>query len=294
MKTLPLLEQDKEKLLSRLSVCDTRDAAVSAMDDELKRILYRAIEASGDEALTTDVQYALATARAALPLIDVNGEIRVYERTADAGGGGAKGHFPVLLAAGAACTAGGTAAFAFLPAAAAATASPFAAAAILIGAALLYIAGRRTGGKHGGMGKSGAGAGSDRHIEASLDTERIYRNLCTILTVIDQNLEERSRELTALPDTSTASSPLPEDEIALLSTLLEAAYADRESPESGGMIADIKYYLHRKGIEVVDFTSETEKHFDRMPSRGTGTLRPALITSDGRVIRKGLSCGTVR
>ena len=115
MKTLPLLEQDKEKLLSRLSVCDTRDAAVSAMDDELKRILYQAIETSGDEALTTDVQYALATARAALPLINVNGEIRVYERTADAGAISSKRQFPLLLAAGTARTAGGTAAFAFLP-----------------------------------------------------------------------------------------------------------------------------------------------------------------------------------
>ena len=53
-------------------------------------------------------------------------------------------------------------------------------------------------------------------------------------------------------------------------------------------IEEIKYYLHRQQIEVVDYSEATAQYFDLMPGNRAGTIRPALV-ADGQILKKGLA-----
>ena len=53
-------------------------------------------------------------------------------------------------------------------------------------------------------------------------------------------------------------------------------------------IDDIKYYLHKQQIEVVDYSKDTAQYFDLMPGTQSGTIRPALV-ADGVLLKKGLA-----
>ena len=57
-------------------------------------------------------------------------------------------------------------------------------------------------------------------------------------------------------------------------------------------INEIKYYLHKQQIEVVDYSADTAQFFDMMPGQIAGTIRPAMV-ADGSLLRKGIaSAGT--
>ena len=92
-------------------------------------------------------------------------------------------------------------------------------------------------------------------------------------------------------------------ELELLSRLLEDAYGRRGEDElADEEIGQIKFYLHRKNIDVVDWTDNTGKRggkedsdsaartgwFDMIPAFTAGTIRPALV-ADGRLLKKGLA-----
>ena len=57
------------------------------------------------------------------------------------------------------------------------------------------------------------------------------------------------------------------------------------------MIAGIRYYLHGKNVETVDYSREQAGSFELLPGKKTGTLRPALMAS-GKLLKKGLASGT--
>ena len=86
MKTTDLLEQDKEALVGRLSNTETTDQAITVLEEELNRILYRYQEASGaglaGAPLTqTTALVSFDVARSALSLADGNGEIQIIQKT---------------------------------------------------------------------------------------------------------------------------------------------------------------------------------------------------------------------
>ena len=56
------------------------------------------------------------------------------------------------------------------------------------------------------------------------------------------------------------------------------------------VISDVRFYLHRKGIEVLDYSEENKRMFSRMPGKKAATLKPALV-KDGKVLAKGLVTG---
>ena len=147
--------------------------------------------------------------------------------------------------------------------------------------------------------------------------------------VVDRNLElaqeEESYARRKAADTAGAEGGigLSADEIELFSGLLEMADAD--SPQ---MAADIRYYLHKKDVEAVDWTPQYAAWFERLPalpgtavtggfpgpkgsaggiSGKTGsaggstgsfnstdesvvTIRPALV-QHGRLLKKGTAAG---
>ena len=53
-------------------------------------------------------------------------------------------------------------------------------------------------------------------------------------------------------------------------------------------ISAVRYYLHRKQVDTVDYGGGKREWFELLPGRQGMTLRPAL-TRDGALIRKGLA-----
>ena len=86
----------------------------------------------------------------------------------------------------------------------------------------------------------------------------------------------------------------------LLAQLLEDAYGRRDEDEQAEEeISQIRFYLHGKNIDVVDWPGEPVGQsggeaavpagwFDMMPAYSGGTLRPALV-ADGTLLKKGLA-----
>ena len=70
-----------------------------------------------------------------------------------------------------------------------------------------------------------------------------------------------------------------------LASLLETAYASLDTDESRQSVSDIKCYLHKRGIEVVDYSDETNMYFNRMPASRTCTLKPAIVKNKVALIR---------
>ena len=260
-----------------------------------------------------------------------------YENHRKAGGSGAKGGgfgrslSGILLVVGAVITLAGFAVPA-LSAGGTAAAGALLKSILLpvAGGGCLYLAGRTAGsGARIGIGKtSGAGAGAER-IEITIDPEKLWSSLRGAVMVVDRNLElaqeEESYARRKAADTAGAEGGigLSADEIELFSGLLEMADAD--SPQ---MAADIRYYLHKKDVEAVDWSPQYAAWFERLPalpgtavtggfpgpkgsaggiSEKTGsaggsagsfksadeevvTIRPALV-QHGRLLKKGTAAG---
>ena len=90
---------------------------------------------------------------------------------------------------------------------------------------------------------------------------------------------------------ASGSGTVTEDTLRLMQELLENAYAAGDVPEAKQMVSDIRFWLHRNGIEAVNYEDGTEKWFDRIPAGGGGTIRPALIRAEGTLLLKGLAAG---
>ncbi|MBR1757275.1 MAG: hypothetical protein IJ744_00925 [Lachnospiraceae bacterium] len=281
MKIRELLEQDKERFLARLTTSDTMDRSVEACEEEIGRLLVRYQEEAPSEQTGETASYALQTVRAALPLLDSTGEVISYERISEKKGNSAA--VPTLC--GIALTAIGS-------------------VLLVLGPQVLYaldvvllvggIAGTFLGGARFGLGRRKEPS-ADRMLAVKPDHEKIYHNLHSLMTVVDQYLDDtylkertQSSEL-HLP--IEAKSPVPEEELQLFSDLLEAAYSEGDDPAAQGMISEIKFYLHKKGVELCDCTPQTKRYFSLMPGQKRRTIRPAMLREQ-TVLIKGLASGS--
>ena len=80
-----------------------------------------------------------------------------------------------------------------------------------------------------------------------------------------------------------------QQEASRIKAKAESAYAERDNDYAKEVISDVKYYLHKKQIDVIDYNGENKALFERMPGE-KGTIRPALVIAN-TVIRKGLAAG---
>ena len=156
------------------------------------------------------------------------------------------------------------------------------------GGVLLYLGGRK------GKKKKDGGAEKTFMTEQKPDAEKIYRTVHTAVLVIDRNLDMLAAEerWDASHDAALAGNDAAgEQEIAVISDLLEASFSG-DGQFALDRLEELKYYLHRRGIEVVEYTAENGSLFDKMPSAGGGTLtiRPALV-KDGKLLKKGMAAG---
>ena len=132
----------------------------------------------------------------------------------------------------------------------------------------------------------------DLYAETLPDGQKTYHILLAAAVSMDRSLNRiKSDELLANKQALLDEKEgMPKDEIELYCTLLEGAYAEKNSEYAKEVAADLKFYLHKRKIDVVDFNGSNKELFDRMPSGRKETIRPALVI-DKTVIRKGLAAG---
>jgi hypothetical protein len=284
-----MLEEDRGRLTASLEQAETLEQAVPAAESEIDRLIYRYGALDGVSGREKD--YALSmlrVLRGSLPLIDSAGEARVWERSAAADSDlqqekdRAKsarwlsfGAVAIAVSAviGVVFHPLGTVMSGVLPAA-------FSAA----GGVFLYIAGRKHGPKRAKNHPE-----APQKVEVRPDAARIYRYLHASAIQIDRRLEEiRSEDSLQIQSGDPAvSSKWTEDEIALFGDLLEASCSG-SGEYALERLKELRYYLHRNSVELVDYSEAHADWFDVMPSDQSGTIRPAMV-SGGTLLRKGLA-----
>lgn len=285
------LEKDREKFLSSVTKAHTPDKAQDAIVSELDRLLYQYNEQDGSERVKEAAAHMIQTARMAAPFVNGYGDVKVWERTAE--GSKAKmsksgKFFWLFLILGLGCF---VATFILFQMAGLSVPIRDAATPLLLlvlSLIFLFFAGLCFGKRKVIL----APEKKEFQTEIHIDGESIYQTLHTMVLVMDKNLEElQSNEEWEARKASLegTDSSLSSEQVELYAGLLEALYS-KDGEMALDRIGDVKYHLHRQGIECVDYTAENAAYFDMLPSFREGTLRPALIR-DGNVLKKGLASG---
>ena len=289
MKMTDLLEKDKDSLITELAAAGTADKAVRVLENEMDKLLLKHNEQCESDRERESAAYMMQAVRLSLPLIDSNGATKVWERGAGRSdeGGSFKVSFLVLFILGLALCVFGFGPMFF---------NAYVAAdeklrnevllhggATVVGLVCLYFAGYM----YSRPKKEGK---KEHQVEIRVDADKIYRNFRTAILSVDQSLEEigaaerwSKRDKAGSIDGRAVTS----SELDLFSDLLAAAYSG-DAEYALEKIEQIKYFLHKQQIEVVDYSSETAKFFDLMPGSKAATIRPALVAQGG-LLRKGLA-----
>ena len=291
MKLTDILEKDKDKLLTELSAAGTAEKAVHVLENEIDKLLLKHNELCETDRERESAAYMMQALRLSLPLMDSNGKIKVWEsgqKTEEDTGGSFKLSFLILLLAGLAlCVFGfGQLIFeAYIGAEETARDQVLLhGGASVVGLIALYFSGYMYSRPKKVSGKK------EYQVDIRIDADRVFRSFRTAILSVDQSLEEicaaerwSAREKAGSIDGRAVS----QSELDLFSELLAAAYSG--DPEYAlEKIEQIKYFLHRQQIEVVDYTKENEKYFDLMPGSKAATIRPAMVAQGG-LLKKGLA-----
>ena len=217
----------------------------------------------------------VGTLRAALPLLECGGEVKVWEhRSAEKGFRlGVLALVFLLLGAGCCLAAGALMLYHDMP--------PLLCALPLAGGALLIFAGLRLA-KDKGAGKT------EQKAEALTDWDKVYRTLHTAALVMDQTLEEAAAAERWEARWKDAEAPaLSDAEAELMAGLLEAERSG-DGEYALERLGAVRHYLRGKGVEAFDYSADTARWFDCMPGAKTATLCPALVQG-GEALRRGIA-----
>ena len=292
MTMLELLEQDKSFLLTQLKEAGTPDKAEPILRKELDKLLAQKNEENQEERTRSAAARMVQTAELMLPLADSTGETRIWER---ADGSEEKEKERKIQVPGAVLLTLG----------------------LVLTAALLVLLGLETAGNDvlqasvqmpvyvllalcaalfcflGGVNLLSLPGEVKKEFmtEKRLDAEKIYRCLQAAMVWIEQNLKEeeaQARFEAQIAENAGEDGPLDEEEMALLAELTEGLYS-QDGAYALEKLQSVKYYLHKRNVELAEYTEDTASWFDRLPGKRTFLLRPALV-KDGQLIKKGLVC----
>lgn len=293
------LEQDKDMVMAQLSADRTQENAVRVLEKETDRLMYRA--GAFDARKAPAAQGMLQVLKSALPLTATVSEVQTWEKSAkkDAGKGSVR---PPALSvvcgiAGILCVIAGL----IGPGAFSGFTRIFQVLWTAAGCALLlaggYLAGR--GRRMEGRQKTGSARAQDEEIQQTflVDQARIWHILQGTLLGADHSLET-ARELfagAASEGSRDASGSLKKADLQFFCELLENAYALRRQFPQDAAIAEqvesIRYYLHERGIETVDYSRQDGKWFELLPGDDEAvTIRPAFL-QDSVVVMRGIASG---
>ena len=289
MKMTGILEKDKDRLLTELGAAGTAEKAVKILEKECDKLLLTYNERCGSDAERDAAAHLMQAVRLSLPMMNSTGSTKVWERGQDDDRSQGKAPAAVILLTIAGIV---LCAFGLIPLVMLCMNNANAAsrndilircASVVLGIIAIFLS--------GSLNSRPAAAGKKEYqVEIRIDADRIYRYFRTVILSVDQSLEEtaanekyKQREMAGTIDGRPATTP----EIELFSDLLAASYSG--DPEYAlEKIDDIKYYLHKQQIEIVDYSEKTRQYFDLMPGSRAGTIRPAMI-ADGKLLKKGLA-----
>lgn len=296
MDMMKYLEADKEQLMSALSGAASPEQAQAALEKEFDRLLLRYNEDCTEEKARDAAKYILQAAKMMIPLMSAQGESRIWSKS---GAGACSDHNIKMTAPVIACMAGG---ILFLAGAVvglavsagdglSVTALLSSLPAVILGGGLLFLAGRLSlsGGKKGPSGED-----SQQQVEIRISPEKVWSCTRALVLSIDKSLQE-VREAAAYEKSRLSASVgngISPEEAELFSAVLESAYSRREEAADDTtaqeMISMVRYYLHRKQVETVEFGGGKREWFELLPGKSDMTLRPAFVR-DGVLLRKGLA-----
>ena len=295
-----LLKQDEDMVMAQLSADRSAEKAVGVLEKEADRLMYRA--GTFDPEQAGAAQGMLQVLKNALPLVNSVSEAETWKKEQDAASSGKRSgiHVPALSvvsgAAGLVCVIAGmigSNAFAGFT-------RFFQVLWLLAGCVLLLLSGYLAGRGRRRQGKDGHGKGApdfSRQQTFLVDPAKVWHILKGAMLGVDHSLETaREYAGTKEPeDEAGAAGGMKKADLLFFSDLLENAYARRrQSPSDDSLteqVETIRYYLHERGIETEDYSQQSAKWFEMLPSRGAEvTIRPAFV-KDGEVIMKGVASG---
>ena len=302
MKLTERLDQDKEKLIRQMKNGNTPEKIQKNLTRELDRLMYEYLEdkdSGADDQARAQVQGLFETAKAATGWIGTPGEPQVWERKIEKSVGKGKTRearpyriYAVFLAgAGLILMAASYVMPMFQQGM---KASAAAILLLLLGAALMLLAGMR-------LLRPRDSFDSEYKVEIRLDPEEIYSHLRAMVLVMEETLRSASEAGHARKEQhqQDEAEQMDRASVELYAGLLEAACSG-DGDYALSEAAKVKYYLHNRGIEALDYSEENKAMFDVIATGPSGTyelgrksgetetLRPALV-SGSRILKKGLA-----
>ena len=286
-------------VMAQLSADRTQENAVRVLEKETDRLMYRA--GAFDARKAPAAQGMLQVLKSALPLTATVSEVQTWEKSAKKDVGKGSVRPPALSVvcgiAGILCVIAGM----IGPGAFSGFTRIFQVLWTAAGCVLLlagcYLAGR--GRRMEGRQKTGSARAQDEEIQQTflVDQARIWHILQGTLLGADHSLET-ARELfagAASEGSRDASGSLKKADLQFFCELLENAYALRRQFPQDAAIAEqvesIRYYLHERGIETVDYSRQDGKWFELLPGDDEAvTIRPAFL-QDSVVVMRGIASG---
>lgn len=284
-----LLEKDKERFLQNAASAKSSAETVRFTEEEFGRLLTLYNEDEENESLKKTAMFMIEAYKAAAGFLDCDGESVIWSKSQYRPGLNKPKRSAwgiVLLLLGLLCLIGAGAVLYYLT-----DILPFDNEKIivfsLIGVSilLLFLSGLL-------FSKKKEENKEELYAETIPLPEKTYHIMLNCALRMDRVLdEERNRillkEKKALLDEKEG---MKKEEIQLYSSLLENAYAQSEEEYARQMISDLKFYLHKRKIETVDYDGNNKQLFERMPGAAIATIRPALVIGE-EVLRKGLATG---
>lgn len=293
MEMMDFLEADREQLMSGLVSAGTPEQAQRVVEKEFDRLLLRYNEECTVERVRDTARFMLQAAKMMVPLLDAAGETKVW--SGSSGGSGRENRMDRKVIA---CLAGGAVFLVGAILGLAVSAGEGLNLLALLGSIpagilagiLLFVAGRLST-VPGGAAKSAPG---EQQVEIRVDPEKVFSCMRALVLSVDKSLKETEE---AVNYEKSRLSPaegngLTPEEADLFSGIMENAYSRvQEDPGDSAareIISSVRYYLHRRQVETVEFGGGKREWFELLPGRKEMTLRPALVR-DGALIRKGLA-----
>ena len=284
-----LLEKDKERFLNNMAAAKSSNEAVRTLEQQLSRLLTAYNEEEESEEVKNTAMFLMETLSSSAGLLDCDGESVIWSRSQYREGiskpkKSAWSIIFFILGLLALIAAAGILIY-LTDAIPPSDEMIIGLCVALVSGIFLFLSGKLSAKKKEENER-------ELYAETIPDPEKTYHVLLNSALTADRILEQiRNKELLKQKKALLEEKEeLKKEDLALLSDLLESAYGEAENEYAKQVISEVRFYLHKKKIEVVDYNGENKDLFERMPSQSNGTIRPALVIGD-TVLRKGLAAG---
>ena len=284
-----LLEKDKERFLHNMAAAKSSAESVAAVEEQFSRILSAYNEEEENDRIKSTAVYLTEALTSSAGFLNCDGESVIWSKSQYRPGVSKpkrSAWFVIFLLLGILCLAAACAGLIYFTD----TMPPSNEMMIGLGLAataafFLFLSGIFSARKKEENRQ-------ELYAETIPDGEKTYHILLNSVLTMDRILEQVRNEeiLENKKALMEEKDSLKKEDIQLLSDLLESAYGEEDSEYARQIVSEVKFYLRRRNIEVIDYDGENRAFFDLMPSQTSGTIRPALVIA-GSVLRKGLAAG---